>query len=89
MKFELWTSWVALTMCCVSTHGFLTVSKILPKYVLFCSQRSELSLIPLIQDFQRAGENFLFDSRAWIPTGRDIKTEQGEFGYVGLIQSDN
>ena len=55
----------------------------------FSTLRSQLSLIPLIQDFQRVGEILLFDFRAWIPTVRDIKTEQGEFGYVALMQSDN
>lgn len=93
MKFEVWTSQVCpnftLTMCCVSSHSFLTVNEIWPECVLFYSHRSELSLIPLIQDFQRDEEILLFDSRVWIPSGRDIKTEQGEFGYVVFMQSDN
>jgi len=92
MKFELWTSQAGpnstSAMYCVSLHSSLTVSETLPKCVLFCSQRSQLSLIPLIQDFQRGGEIFFLDSRAWIPTRRRIETPQ-EFGYVVLMQSDN
>lgn len=48
-----------------------------------------MSFIPLIQHVQRVGDIFLFDSRAWIPVGRDITPEQGESGYVALMQSDN
>lgn len=79
----------AVTMCYVSSRIFWAARYSLPKRVLYFSQRSQLSFIPLIQRFQRVREIFLFDSRAWISTGRDIKTEQGEFGYVALMQSDN
>lgn len=92
MEFEIWVYGLALTlltMCCISSDGFLTGSKILPKCVLFCSLRSEMSFIPLIQHIQRLEDIFLFDSRAWIPMGRDITPEQGEFGYVALMQTDN